>query len=180
MPTAAWNDLAPGQGEPDWAPLAREFSECKRTLILRIPSWASYIASQQPLVWDSIPYRSNEQPANTRGIYAFVLLADQHSPSPIPPHSCVLYVGETGNTGNATLISRLRSYRNIKSQRERPRVFQMLQTWGDYLMFYYASVNAGISTKDCEAELLDSLLPPVNNKDFSAIVANARNAALSQ
>ena len=178
MPTAAWVDIAPGEGEPDWKPLAIEYRNCKRTLILHVTSWQGCTASQQ-LQWRSVPYRSNQEPDGERGVYAFVLDASNHFPSPIPPHSVVLYVGETGNTGNATLKSRLSNYRNKKAQRERPRVYSMLEEWGESLVFYYATVSAGISTKSCETDLLNAFLPPVNNKDFSAKVSNARNDALN-
>ncbi len=177
MPTAAWVNIAPGKDEPDWIALAREYTSCKRTLILHVNSWQGYTASQS-LQWKYVPYKSGQNPDDKRGVYAFVLNACKHTTSPIPPFSTVLYVGETGNSGNATLKSRLASYRNKKSQRERARVYNMLEQWEDSLLFYYATVNAGVSTKRCEKELLNALLPPGNDKDFSAKVSNARNAAL--
>lgn len=178
MPTAAWLDLAQEEGEPDWMPLARQFGNCKRTFILHVPSWKSYVA-KPVLTWKSVPYDSDEDPDDERGVYAFVLDAGEHSPSPIPPFSCVLYVGETGEASNATLKSRLENYRNKKAQRERPRIYGLLEQWGDSLFFYYATIAPGASTKECETALLDALLPPANSKDFSAKVSNARNHVLS-
>lgn len=178
MPTSAWLNLAPGPGEPDWMPLAREYSGCRRTFILHVPSWEQCV-TQYALDWEHVPYNSNEVPDDERGVYAFVLDASNHAPSPIPPVSCVLYIGETGDSGSATLKTRLQHYRNKKAQRERPRIYGMLDTWGNSLIFYYATVTTGTSTKQCETELLDALLPPANNKDFSATVSNARNHVLN-
>lgn len=178
MPTAAWVNIAPGDGEPDWMPLAREYKACRRTFILHVSSWSAFTPAIN-LAWKCIPYDSSQQPDDERGVYAFALDASKHTSFNLPPISSVLYVGETGDAGKATLKSRLASYRNIKSQRERPRVFGMLKTWKDSLLFYYATVQTGVSTKTCETSLLDSILPPANNKDFSAIVSNARNEALN-
>lgn len=177
MPTAAWSDLASGEGEPDWGPLSREYTTCRRTFILHVPSWENY-APQQNLEWKSLQYDSDEEPEDQRGVYAFVLEANRHTLAPIPPFSLVLYIGETGDTGNATLKSRLANYRNKKAQKSRARVYNILDAWGASLTFYYAVVNPSISTKMCERELLDALLPPANDKDFTARVSNARKAAL--
>ena len=177
MPTAAWLDLAPGEGEPDWESLSTEYSKCKRTFILHVPSWKGY-APQQTLKWKSVRYDSKDEPDDQRGVYAFVLEANKHAPAPIPPFSLVLYIGETGDTGDATLRSRLANYRNKKAQRSRARIYNMLDTWEASLVFYYAVLDPGVSTKKCETELLDAILPPGNDKDFTAIVSNARNAAL--
>ncbi|MBT7300342.1 MAG: hypothetical protein HN849_12550, partial [Victivallales bacterium] len=96
---------------------------------------------------------------------------------PFPPLSAILYVGETGESSDATLKSRLQSYRNKKAQRDRARLWSMLEQWGDNLDFYYATVSVGVSTKACENALLDALLPPANKKDFSATVRHARDYA---
>lgn len=178
MPTSAWLDLAAGKGEPDWMCLSREYSKCRRTFILHVPSWKRY-APQQTLKWKCVRYNSTDEPDDQRGVYAFVLEANTHSLAPIPPFAVVLYIGETGDTGNATLRSRLANYRNRKAQRNRARIFNMLDAWEASLTFYYAVIDPGVSTKKCETELLDALLPPVNDKDFTAVVSNARNAALS-
>lgn len=177
MPSSAWINLAPGKGEPNWMSLAREFGNCRRTFILHVPSWEKY-ASAQNLTWKKVPYKSTKVPEDTRGVYAFVLNAKNHLPTTLPPLSYVLYVGETGDDGSATLRSRLAGYRNRKAQRDRARVYSMLDQWGDWLVFYYALVTTGVSTKACESSLLDALLPPVNNKDFSALVSNARKHVL--
>ena len=124
MAIAAWNNTADGEGEPSWASLAREFRASQMRFILHVPSWEAY-KPLQVLQWDSIPYESKDLPVNKRGVYAFVLDIGVHSDSPLPPHACVLYVGETGDNGNATLASRLTNYRNKKAQRDRPQIWSM-------------------------------------------------------
>ena len=178
MATAAWVNLEPGPGEPDWMPLAREFSVSVQRFFLHVQSWADYQAPQK-LTWNSVPYSSSQHPPSVRGVYAFVLDARSHALSPIPPASFVLYVGETGDNGSATLKKRLTNYRNKRAQRARVRVYRMLEQWGDSLHFYFAPVNSGVSTKECEIALLDALLPPMNKADFTARVSNAREYVLS-
>ena len=178
MAITAWNNTADGEGEPSWASLAREFRASQMRFILHVPSWEAY-KPLQVLQWDSIPYESKDLPVNKRGVYAFVLDIGVHSDSPLPPHACVLYVGETGDNGNATLASRLTNYRNKKAQRDRPQIWSMIAPWSSSLQFYYAAVRQSVSTKDCERTLLDALLPPVNINDFSAEVRMARQAAFS-
>lgn len=178
MPTAAWNNLAAGDGEPDWKPLAREFRDCRRTFIPHVASWQGY----KPLTtlrWKRIKYDSTAQPLDCRGVYAFVLCPETVFSTDVPPFGFILYVGETGEKGNATLRSRLRSYRNKRSQKSRARVYSMIDIWKEHLYFYFAEVSAGTSTKDCETTLLDALLPPCNEKDFSAKVSNARKDVLN-
>lgn len=177
MAEAAWVDNASGDGEPDYLALGEEFKRCRANLILHVPSWQGYVPLHQ-LNWQKVKYKSNEQPANSRGVYAFVLNAASASVAGrFPPVSTVLYVGETGDTSNATLRSRLKDYRKLKRQMKRPRVYGMIHRWGDQLDFHYAEVPAGISTKACETTLLDALLPPKNKKDFTALVSNARDYA---
>ena len=176
MAISAWVNLANGDGEPDWAALARQFCACRRTFILHVPSWQGY-TPLTALTWHRIKYQSNQWPVQNRGVYAFVLDSGRLAPGHFPPHSTVLYVGETGNTGQGTLKSRLQGYRNKKAQRDRARLWSILEQWGPHLLFYYATVPPAVSTKDCETALLDALLPPANAKDFSATVTQARNYA---
>lgn len=173
MPVSAWNDLAGRDGEPEWAALGREYRNCKRTLILHVPSWHAYSPLQE-LQWKWVKYDSSDRADDSRGVYAFVLDCSSLAPDRFPPHACVLYVGETGDQGSGTLRSRLTNYRNKKAQRDRARVWDILQQWGDYLCFYFAAVGPGVSTKECETALLEALLPPANKKDFSAKVTQAR------
>ena len=178
MPTAAWNNLASGNGEPDWKSLARDFSDCKITFIPHVGSWQSY-KPKTALNWKRVKYDSSSNPSDSRGVYAFVLCPEIILSSSVPPFGYILYVGETGNTVKATLKSRLLSYRNKRSQKSRARVYSMIDVWNDHLYFYYAEVRAGVSTKHCETTLLDTLLPPCNEKDFSAKVSNARKSVLN-
>lgn len=179
MPVAAWNNLAPGPGEPDWKTLAGEFRDCKRTFIPHVPSWEDY-QSLTTLKWNRVKYDDvKQQPLDRRGVYAFVLCPDTVLSSAVPPFGFILYVGETGDGGKATLKSRLRNYRNKRSQKSRARVYSMIDIWNEHLYFYFAEIAAGVSTKQCETSLLDALLPPCNEKDFSAKVSNARKEALT-
>jgi len=178
MPVAAWNNLAPGPGEPDWKALAGEFRDCQRTFIPHVESWQRF-QSPATLKWNRIKYSSTQEPADERGVYAFVLCPDTVFTVAVPPFGFILYVGETGNSGKATLKSRLKCYRNKKAQKSRARVYSMIDVWAQHLYFYFAEVAASVSTKKCETSLLDALLPPCNEKDFSAIVSNARKEALT-
>jgi len=146
VPISVWSNLATGQGEPDWMPLAREFRACQQRFILHVQSWEN-CTPPQTLSWTSVRYDSNQDAIDDRGVYAFVLDASKYSPSPIPPQSCVIYVGEIGDSSSETLKTRLKNYRNKKLQRDHARVFYMLEHWGTSLLFYCAVVNQGVSTK---------------------------------
>lgn len=178
MPVSAWIDLAPGKGEPEWAALGREFKRCKRSFVPHVASWQAY-APPTPLNWHKVEYDSNQAPIDRRGVYAFVLDAAVLSPGFFPPMSLIMYVGESGDTSNATLRTRLRGYRNKKAQRDRARLWAMLEEWGEHLDFYYSEVPDGTSTKTCETALLDALLPPANKKDFSSTVRHALDYAFN-
>ena len=141
-----------------------------------MPSWQNY-APVLALTWKRLKYESAQVPADDRGVYAFVLDLSRLAAGPFPPLAAMLYVGETGDVSAETLRSRLRNYRNKRAQRDRARLWLMLDQWSAHLEFYYAVVSAGTSTKACETALLDALLPPANKKDFSATVRLARDAA---
>lgn len=176
MAISAWIDLAGGKGEPAWEELGRQFRACRRKFILHVPSWQDY-KPPIALQWQSLKYESKKEPVDKRGVYAFVLDSSTLAPGLFLPHACVLYVGETGDVSTATLKSRLVNYRNKKAQRNRARIWAMLDQWGPHLLFYYATIAQDVSTKACETALLDALLPPANNKDFSATVRLARDYA---
>ena len=178
MSVPAWADLAKSEDEPDFMPLAMEFIASKRSFILHVPSWRNYLPLQK-LVWKKVKYASQKKVVSKRGVYAFVVDSKTLLPGFFPPHSFILYIGETGNTSNSTLQTRLKNYRNPKNQKKRAHVWPMLHTWGDNLYFYYAEVSSKIDTKDCEQALLDALLPPLNMKDFSGVVNKARKHAFS-
>ncbi len=178
MPIAAWNNLASGEGEPDWNSLAGEFRDCKRTFIPHVASWQAY----QPITrlnWRFVKYDSSSNAPTQRGVYAFVLCPVTILSTSVPPFGFIFYVGETGDHGNESLRTRLRSYRNKRQQRSRARIYSMIDLWSEHLYFYYAVVRSAVSTKEVEKLLLDALLPPCNEKDFSARVSNARKAALN-
>ena len=176
MPTPAWPSVAADDDDPEWRTLGREYEACRRTLILHTPSWSSY-TPLHAISWQKVKYDSAAQPVNRRGVYAFVLDASVVAGSHFPPMSTILYVGETGDTSGATLRSRLTNYRNINSQIDRVRIYNMLKIWKEDLYFYCADLPTGVSTKAFETVLLDAVLPPGNKKDFSATVSKALDHA---
>lgn len=100
------------------------------------------------------------------GLYMFV--AKPESPASIH-HSYILYVGETNN-----IYKRFDQYLKYKNsthpsdQKKR----QMTIIWEDHLYFYYIETNYG-NTKDREREeydLIDSIVPPMNDKFRSEIL----------
>ena len=57
--------------------------------------------------------------------------------------------------------------------------YSMIDIWSEHLYFYFAEVSVGVSTKQCKTSLLDALLPPCNEKVYSAKLGNARKAVLN-
>ncbi|RUW90244.1 hypothetical protein [Mesorhizobium sp. M7A.F.Ca.US.010.02.1.1] len=111
-----------------------------------------------------------------RGIYAFTV---ELSPSKLPQHGYILYVGITGDTSAATLHSRYRQYvANLKKEDGRPAVFFMLKNWSGDLFFNYVPLaGSSVDLSKMEKSLLSAVIPPVNKRDIEATITAAKAAA---
>ena len=152
----------------------KDVSIYNRQFFLWKKQWDDYIPPLIPLDWQCVKFDKNN--ANLvpteKGIYAFFIeprIANFHS------HGYLVYLGQTGHNSNGNLQKRYRDYLGYKKSPKRRRVHLMLNTWEDYLYFYYVEVDAGIiNIRTLEQYLLDTFIPPFVDRGYSAEVANIR------
>jgi len=109
-----------------------------------------------------------------QGIYTFVVkprdLFTKH-------HTYIVYVGETQNLNGR--FKKYFSYANSNHPSDQKKR-RMVLVWADYLYFQYYETN--FSTKqerrDAEYDLIDSIVPPIND-DFRSQILDAYKKALS-
>lgn len=145
---------------------------------LDLTSWRKFRSAYQ-LVWKKVRFDSQgrKNVPDERGLYAFTL---ELTPSALPPHGYILYVGITGQDSKGTLNSRYRQYERERDQEKgRPRIVYMLKKWAGDIHFNFAPISdAKVNLKDVERSFLDAVIPPMNSADFSADIVRARKAAL--
>lgn len=110
-----------------------------------------------------------------RGIYAFTL---ELTGLKLPPHGYILYVGIAGDTSGSNLQKRYRQYlQELRSESGRPAVFYMMRNWPDDLFFNFVALpNKKVDLAKLERAFINSVMPPVNKRDFEAKIAAVRQA----
>jgi len=143
---------------------------------LDLTNWRKFRTAYK-LVWQKQRFEELSQSSipKERGIYAFTL---ELSPSKLPTHGYILYIGITGDTSNANLYKRFAQYiLDFKNKRGRPAIVGMLDNWKSDLFFNYVPLpNSTIDLSKMEKSLLNALIPPVNKRDFDAKISKARAA----
>jgi hypothetical protein len=111
-----------------------------------------------------------------RGIYAFTL---ELAPGELPHHGYILYVGITGDESDANLYKRYNQYLlNMKNEDGRPAVFYMMKNWKGHLFFNFVPIpNRSVDLAKMERAFINSVMPPVNKRDFDAEIGAAKAAA---
>jgi hypothetical protein len=148
-----------------------------RDFFLDVGQWRTF-RSRHRLVWQKTRFESRNLSSvpEERGIYAFTL---ELSPSKLPAHGYIMYVGITGDTSSANLRERYAQYlREPRRLKGRPRVVHMLNKWGGDLFFNFVPLPApSVNLVKLERAILDAIIPPVNERDMSAEIMAARKAA---
>ena len=150
--------------------LEKVLSNHVQKFILYPKDW--HAPSRYGLTWDSIPFASDEieKIPERPGLYAFSL---QCSCADAPPTSYIMYIGIVGiGTGmNRHLKTR---YKEYLGKQKRPLVRHMINKWRDHLRFYFVPVNSQEhKLEEIETYLLDKLIPPCNEEDFSGHLKDA-------
>ena len=133
-------------------------------------SWREFKPTAK-LNWKFVKFSdaSKKKVPKKRGIYAFVINIE--SPN-FPGHGYIAYVGITGFVRNSKRNFRDRFTEYIRAKKigeKRPKVDELLQNWGDDLMFWYAPVpDQRIGLKKLERSINDVIVPPMVENDFSA------------
>ena len=144
----------------------------QRNFLLWKTQWDAYTAPQIPLNWKCVKFERNNNdliPAE-KGIYAFFI---EPRIGNFPSHGYLIYLGQAGHKSERNLRKRFSDYLYDKKHPKRRRVHLMLNTWEDYLYFYYTEVDpVEMDLKKLERELLDTFTPPFVERGYSAEVGN--------
>ena len=132
--------------------------------------WDAYSPPPIPLDWQCVKFEKDNasQIPTEKGVYAFFI---EPRIGKFPPHGYLLYIGQSGHNSKRHLRKRFRDYLYDKKRPKKILVNLMLNTWEDYLYFYYAKVDpAQIDLKQLERLLLDTFTPPFVKRGYSAYV----------
>lgn len=147
------------------------------SFFLDLKAWRKF-QSKVELNWTKVRFNkeNRKEVPKERGIYVFSVAL---SPSFLPEHGYMLYMGITGDSSAATLYSRFGQYLLERHRRSgRPKVCLMLEQWEDDLFFSFVPLSdRRLSLCKLENEFLSAVIPPVNERDFKAKISNARRAA---
>lgn len=128
--------------------------------------WARYDHTRN-LNWTRVEFKSDnatlvpERP----GVYAFVV---QHHVGKDLPGSFPMYVGKAGTS----IRDRYRSYQGqaFRGRPGRATLDRLFGLWKVHLAFYYLVDLGGDTPIDMERTLINTVMPPLNDRDFSADV----------
>lgn len=104
------------------------------------------------------------------GVYAFTV---EYQGAGLPQHGFIMYFGITGRN----LFIRFGEYLREKSRGRRLSVQMMLNEFEDDLFFHFVPLNLNVAQlKALETSLIDAIMPPINEGDYSAEMKRKRRA----
>lgn len=144
---------------------------------LDMTSWKKF-KTKNKLDWQKTPFGAGGIAVvpHERGIYAFTL---ELTSAKLPAHGYILYVGITGDDSNANLYKRFNQYLlSLTSEDGRPAVVYMMKNWKDHLFFNFVSIpKKSVDLAKLERAFINSVMPPINKRDFDAKIGAAKAAA---
>ncbi|WP_433884430.1 hypothetical protein [Pseudomonas vranovensis] len=144
---------------------------------LDLQAWRQF-KTKFPITWNKVKFEKSTQPhiPKERGIYAFTAVWDT---SLIPDHGYILYLGITGDESKSNLHTRYGQYLSEwRNASKRPKVYFMLEKWKGDLFFNFVPIpDKRLSLSKIETAFLSAIQPPINERDMSVKVTNARRAA---
>ena len=118
---------------------------------------------------DAINENFNLVPNDCGGIYVFLLKPDLIADM----HRYIMYIGRARRQENFSLRKRCRTY---FSDKERPRVANMIETWGKKLYLYYLPIRESDDVIErIEKELLRVIRPPCNSQLPQYYIGESKN-----
>ena len=142
----------------------------EQPFILSKNRWDSYTPPSIPLDWKCVKFERDNanQIPEEKGVYAFFI---EPRMVKFPLHGYLIYIGQTGYKSKRHLRKRYGDYLHEKERFKRPKVNFMLNSWEDYLYFYFAKVDTTkTDLKALETELLNTFKPPFVERGYSAHV----------
>lgn len=157
---------------------SKKYKGDAHTFFLDMRAWRKF-KTRYNLNWERVPFvqASRKLVPQEPGIYAFTA---ELTGAKLPQHGYILYVGITGDgASKANLQKRYTQYeRDLKNMDGRPAVVYMLANWREDLMFNFVPMpNPKVDLKKLEAAFINSIMPPVNRRDFEPKNAAKRQAA---
>jgi hypothetical protein len=149
-----------------------------REFFLDLKRWKRF-KSRYKLSWQKTRFNavSRASVARERGIYVFTI---ELSPSKLPAHGYIMYVGITGAGPSAeTLYSRYGRYlADLRTGEGRPAILFMLNNWRDDLFFNFVPLpNRAVDLRKLEKAFIGAIVPPMNKSDLEATIRKAKAAA---
>lgn len=127
---------------------------------------------------------ANKVPSNKGGIYSFYIKSDILKNK----HDFLVYIGRAQKTNKQNLRKRIKEYIQYYKDPdsfERPKLRNIFKEWGEYIYCRYFVVDNSIQInnkmgndliKFIEEELINTLLPPANDRIPNVIISAARSA----
>lgn len=160
----------------DLVNFTKKYKGESHSFYLNMKNWRKF-KSRYNLMWEKVKFAPSNRSAipKERGIYAFVL---ELSPTKLPPHGYILYVGITGDDSNSNLYKRYGQYLLAhRNQDGRPAVYYMMDNWSEELFFHFVPLpNINIDLAKMERAFINAVLPPVNKRDIDAKITSAKAA----
>lgn len=159
---------------------ASDFTDHKLSFILSPKQWTQFqLATTLNWKCEHLDASNVAQVPKTRGVYAHSIRV---AVPLMPPTDYITYIGlvgdkkTIGNKGNKRhLQQRFKEYLTETDKPGRPLVWSMLSQYKGFMWFHYAEVpDESVSLTMIETALLDALLPPCNQEDFSINIKEAR------
>lgn len=138
-------------------------------------AWKSFKHAAN-LSWSSVKFVGAEKSKvpSVRGVYAFCISPDI---AQFKEPKFLIYIGETGNSGNHNLHKRFSDYLSEQSKLKRPKLHYYLKKYEGHLHFFFAPIkDKRINLRKLESKLVDSFIPPANTNDFSATLRKSVRA----
>jgi hypothetical protein len=157
--------------------------EYKLSFILNIDFWAGYnrdLIKLEDQEWNEVRFlnetgteMSQEMdtlPSDKGGIYFFYITSNI-----IPGNAYLVYIGRAFYTDSQNLKKRCRSYFQ-KYINERPKIRRMIRKWGVHLHLKYICLTDNELIEKLEEELINAIIPPLNDKIPNKIIRDAVKA----
>lgn len=162
------------------ARLAIALKDHRKTFLLYPRHWKSF-PKNISLKWNTqccLKEAEAQSVPRQRGIYALVV---HHPNTNFPSNNYLFYVGLVGDkkkkgiiNNERSLKARFREYLREEKALGRALVWEMLRQFRGHVYFQFVTIpDKRIRLSQIETALLDALLPPCNEEDFSIEVGKA-------
>ena len=146
----------------------------KIDFILWKEQWDRYINPSIELNWNCVKLEENSKNRipTGKGIYALFV---EPRIAQFPTFGYLMYIGQTGYQSKHNLRKRFGDYLREKKNVKRPAIYFLLNTWDDYIYFYYTEVDPNeVDLKELEQKLLDTFTPPFSERGYSAVIGSIK------